>query len=83
MSKKMAIVIETKLTDGKPYKHRYEGVCKFSVLPKEEVRSEIDSTTYDELDDFVFRMYFDGDEQATWSYSKDFKYKVMSFNSDR
>lgn len=80
MSKRMAIVIEKNI-NGKVYKHRYEGVTKFSVLPKEAVKSEVDSTTYDELDDFIFRMYFDGDEQATWSYSKDFKFKVMSFNS--
>ena len=77
--KKMTIVIETKLNNGKLYKCRYEGVTMFSVFSKENIKSELDSTTYDEMDDFIFRMYFDGDEQATWSYSKDFKFKVMSF----
>lgn len=73
----MIIVIETKLTDGKPYKHRYTDVVKYSCFPKEEVKNEIDRTTYDELDDYVFRMYFKDGEQATWSYSRDFKYKVL------
>ena len=72
-------MIETKLGNGKPYKRRYEGVTKFSVFSKENVKSEIDSVTYDELDNFVFRMYFDDDEEETWSYSKDFKFKVMCF----
>lgn len=73
----MIIVIETKLADGKPYKHRYTDVVKYSCFPKEEVKNEVDRTTYDELDNYVFRMYFKDGDQATWSCSRDFKYKVL------
>lgn len=73
----MIIVIETKLTNGKPFKHRYVDVVRYSCFPKEEVKNEIDRTTYDEMDDYVFRMYFKDGEQATWSCSRDFKYKVL------
>lgn len=73
----MIIVIETKLTNGEAYKHRYKDVVKYSCFPKEEVKNEIDQTSYDELDKYVFRMYFKDGDQATWSCSSDFKYKVL------
>lgn len=80
---KMVIVIETKLNNGKDFKCRYDHVIRFEVMPKECVKSEIDDTTYQEMPDFVFRMYFnDGSGQCTWSYTKDFKFKVLFHTTD-
>lgn len=73
----MTIVIETKLDNGKLYKHRYEGVVKYACFPKEEVKTECDETTYNDMAKYVFRMYFKDSETSTWSCTRHFKYKVL------
>lgn len=78
----MTISVELKITGREPYKHRYEDVVKFSVFSKEEIAQEIDSTTYEEFPDNVFRMYFKNGETATFGYDLNFKFKVLNqFNS--
>lgn len=62
------------------WKHRYEKVTAYEVVPKENIRNEIDSTTFDELDKYIFRMYFEDGEQATFGVNPNFSYKVLSYN---
>ena len=72
----MVIVVELKNED---WKHRYEKVTAFEVVPKEKIRNEIDRTTFDELDKYIFRMYFEDGEQATFGVNPNFSYKVLSY----
>lgn len=76
------MIIETnfKAITGKVYSHLYTNVVKYSVFPKKDVKNELDKATYDEMPDYIFRLYFTDGEQATWGCSPDFKYKVLSFN---
>ena len=73
----MVIVVTLKNPE---WKHRYEGVKSFEVKPKEEIRKEIDETTYNEMDKYIFRMYFEDGEQATFGVNPDFDYKVLFYN---
>lgn len=57
----------------------YENVVKFSVFPKEEIKDEIDQTTYEEYPDYMLRLYLKNDETATFGIEKTFKYKVLSY----
>lgn len=61
------------------WKHRYEKVTAYEVVPKEKIRNEIDQTTFDELDKYIFRMYFEDGEQATFGVNSNFSYKVLSY----
>lgn len=76
----MTIEVTTKLNGTKPYKLRYENVIEYSVFRKEVIKDEIDETSYNEMTDYVFRMYFEDGETSTWDCSPDFKHKVISYN---
>lgn len=62
------------------WKHRYENVVAYEVVPKEAILNEIDRTTFDELDKYIFRMYFEDGEQATFGITPNFSYKVLFYN---
>lgn len=72
----MVIIVTLKKPD---WKHRYEKVESYEVVPKEKIQHEIDKTTYDELDKYIFRMYFEDGEQATFGVNPNFSYKVLSY----
>ena len=62
------------------WKHRYDKVKSFEVVPKENIEHELDKTTYDEMDEYIFRMYFEDGEQATFGVNPNFSYKVLSYS---
>lgn len=73
----MVIVVELKEMN---WIHRYEKVTAFEVFPKERIKDEVDDTTYDELGEYIFRMYFADGEQATFDMTNEgFSYKVLSY----
>lgn len=72
----MVVIVELK---GIEWKHRYDKVVSLEIQPKEMVQNEIDSTTYDELDKFIFRIKFEDGEQATFGVNPNFSYKVLSY----
>ena len=72
----MVIIVTLKDID---WKHRYEKVTAYEVVPKEKIRNEIDQTTFDELGKYIFRMYFEDGEQATFGVNSNFSYKVLSY----
>lgn len=73
----MVVVVELKDIE---WKHRYEDVKSLEIQPKEVVEKEIDSTTYNELDKYIFRLYLADGEQATFGVNPNFSYKVLSYN---
>lgn len=75
----MVIIVALKDID---WKHRYEKVVSYEVVPKEKVQHEVDCTTYNELDKYIFRMHFEDGEQATFGVNSNFSYKVLSYDCD-
>lgn len=73
----MVVVVTLKDID---WKHRYEKVTAYEVVPKERIRDEVDETTYNEMEKYIFRMYFEDGEQATFSVNDRFSYKVLGYN---
>lgn len=73
----MVVVVELKDIE---WKHRYEDVKSLEIQPKEVVEKEIDSTTYNELDKYIFRLHLADGEQATFGVNPNFSYKVLSYN---
>lgn len=73
----MVIVVTLKNLE---WKHRYENVRKFEVKPKEDLHPAVDLASIEEMDcKYVFIMYFEDGETATFSVNKDFEYKVLSY----
>ena len=71
------VIIVTRKDIG--WKHRYEKVTAYEVVPKEKIQDEIDQTTFDELDKYIFRMYFEDGEQATFGVNLNFSYEVLFY----
>lgn len=79
----MVIVVTLKELN---WQHRYENVTAYEVVPKERIKNEVDETTYNEIGKYIFRMYFENGEQATFTaldengLTNDFSYKVLSYS---
>ena len=79
----MVIVVTLKELN---WQHRYENVTSYEVVPKERIKDEVDETTYNEIGKYIFRMYFENGEQATFTaldkngLTNDFSYKVLSYS---
>lgn len=54
----------------------YENVKKVEIMPKESIKEEIDSFSYEHTADIVFRIKLENDEQATFSIDEFFEYEV-------